>query len=79
VHGGTVTSVTWPFVRAALPFLSGVVGGAAVIIGFLIMWHSTAAIRDRDWQYFTVQFLCAACISLGGLLFLFTVLELEKE
>lgn len=65
--------------RSALPFLSGIVGGAAVITGFLIAWHSAAAIRDRDWQYFTVQFLCAACIGVGGVLFLLTVLELRNE
>jgi len=71
--------MTWTAARAVLPFLSGVVGGAAVIVGFLIAAHSTAAIRDRDWQYFTVQFLCAACIGIGGVLFLLTVLELRKE
>lgn len=62
-----------------MPFLSGVVGGAAVIIGFLIAWHSVAAIRDRDWQFFAVQFLCAACIGIGGVLFLLTVLEMRNE
>lgn len=71
--------MTWSIARAALPFLSGIVGGAAVIVGFLIAWHSTSAIRDRDWQYFTVQFLCAVCIGSGGVLFLLTVLEMRKE
>ena len=61
-----------------MPFLSGIVGGAAVIIGFLIAWHSVAAIQDRDWQYFTVQFLCAACIGAGGVVFLLTVLEMRR-
>lgn len=71
--------MTWAAARAALPFLSGIVGGAAVIIGFLIAWHSVAAIRERDWQFFTVQFLCAAIIGIGGTLFLLTVLELREE
>lgn len=71
--------MTWAQARAVLPFLSGIVGGGAVIVGFLILWHSTAAIRDRDWQYFTVQFLCAAIITIGGVLFLLTVLELREE
>lgn len=62
-----------------MPFLSGVVGGGAVIIGFLIAWNSRLAIREGDWQYFTVQLLCAACIVVGGALFLFTVLELRTE
>ena len=70
--------MTWALARAALPFLSGVVGGAAVVIGLLIAWHSLPAIGDRDWQYFTVQALCAACIGAGGVLFLLTVLELRE-
>lgn len=70
--------MTWALARAALPFLSGIVGGAAIAIGLLIAWHSVPAIGDRDWQYFTVQFLCAACIGSGGVIFLLTVLELRK-
>lgn len=69
--------MTWSIARAALPFLSGIVGGAAVVIASLILWHSAAAIGDRDWQYFTVQALSAACIGIGGVLFLLTVLELR--
>lgn len=70
--------MTWSLARAALPFLSGIVGGAAVIIGFLIAWHSVAAIGSRDWEFFTVQFLCAAIVGIGGVLFLLTVLELRR-
>jgi hypothetical protein len=66
-------------VTSVLPFLSGIVGGSAVIIGFLIAWHSADAVRDRDWQYFTVQLLCAAIIGIGGVIFLLTVLELRNE
>lgn len=71
--------MTWSTVRALLPFLSGIGGGAAVVIGFLVAWHSVSAIGDRDWQYFTVQSLCAAIIGIGGVLFLLTVLEMRNE
>lgn len=65
--------------RSAVPFLSGVTGGAAIIIGLLIAWNSRVAIREVDWAYFTVQILCAACIVAGGALILFTALELRTE
>lgn len=71
--------MTWTQARAVLPFLSGIVGGGAVIIGILIAWHSAAAIRDRDWQFFIVQLLCATIIGIGGVLFLLTVMEMRKE
>lgn len=60
------------------PFLSGIAAGAAIVVSFLVAWHSLPAIRDGDWGFFTLQFLCAACTGSGGVVYLLTVLEIRK-
>jgi len=61
------------------PFLQGVAAGVPLILGFLIAWHSVPALGDGDWQYFTAQFLVAACFGSGGVIYLFTALEMRNE
>ena len=56
-------------------FAHGAVSGSAIVLGFLIAWHSVPALRDGDWQFFAVQFLGASCIGAGGVVHLLTVLE----
>jgi hypothetical protein len=54
-------------------FLSGIIGGVAVIAGFLIAGHSVFAFGD--WGLFVLEILWAAVLVTCGLLFLIKVME----
>lgn len=61
--------------RPWLPFLTGIAGGAGVIIGSVIAAQALTAITDRDWGYVVALVLAAACIGIGGMLVLISALE----
>ena len=58
-------------------FVQGMVGGAALVVAFLICVHAGyGALFDRDWGYLAAQAVAASIIGIGGVLVLLSALEI---